>query len=530
MASDAKPRFRSRLAVFGTASDVGKSLLTAAFGRLLSDAGFEVAPFKAQNMSNNSYVALDGGEIGRAQYVQALACRCQPSVHHNPVLLKPSADDSSQVILRGQALGNTRASEYFADNRRLREVAYDSLRRLCATHRVVVLEGAGSCAEVNLRSREFVNFPAAHAAEARVILVADIDKGGVFAQVVGSLEVMPPEDRARVCGVIVNKFRGDRRLFDDGVTYLEQRTGLPVLGVVPFLYGFELDSEDAVPLSLALDPPAGTDAGQLKIAVLRLPHISNFTDFDALARTEGVAVHYIYRPRDLSDYDAVILPGTKSVAADLAWLRETGHAERVLQYHRQGGKLVGICGGLQALGERIVDDHGVESDCREVSGLGVVPALTQLRLPKIVRRVRGRLCDGGQRVSGYEIHVGRTTFEQPSPLIELDPVEAGLGEPPTPSGSDGGAGEPSTTGASDDAPRLDGFIDDGRRVWLTYLHGVFDEPAARHAFLRWVEPGFVAPEGEFSRDAWIEGQLDAFAAHVRAHVDVERVFGWLTDP
>lgn len=496
------PEFSSALAVFGTASDVGKSLVTAAFCRLLRDGGHSVAPFKAQNMSNNSYVALDGGEIGRAQYVQAMAARLEPSVHHNPVLLKPSADDFSQVIVHGQAVGRMQARAYFDDTEPLRLAAFQSLARLQEQHDVVVLEGAGSCAEVNLRAREFVNFPAAHQARARVVLVADIDRGGVFAQIVGSLAVMPDEDRARVAGVIVNKFRGDRSLFDDGVSYLESRTGLPVLGVVPYQYGFELDSEDAVPLTLALDPPVGVDADRLKLAVLRLPHISNFTDFDALARVPSVAVHYIYRPRPLGDYAAVILPGSKNVAADLNWLRQTGLFESVLEYHRAGGKLVGLCGGLQMLGTRIVDADGVESDERVVDGFGLIDAVTELSPPKLVRRTQGRFLRTGIPVSGYEIHLGRTEYAAPAPLLELDV----------------------------DGERVpDGVLDTTRRVWATYLHGVFDEAPARQAFLHWVDPSTDRRDVGPDRTEWVDRQLDVFAAHVREHIDWSRVQSWVTE-
>ena len=486
--------------MFGTASDVGKSLVTAAFCRLLRDDGYSVAPFKAQNMSNNSYVALDGGEIGRAQYVQAMAARVEPSVHHNPVLLKPSADDLSQVIVHGQAVGRMQARAYFSNTEPLRQAAFQSLARLRQQHDVVVLEGAGSCAEVNLRAREFVNFPAAHQAQARVVLVADIDRGGVFAQIVGSLAVMPDEDRARVSGFIVNKFRGDRSLFDDGVTYLEQRTGLPILGVVPYKYGLELDSEDAVPLTLALDPPVGTDADKLKIAVLRLPHISNFTDFDALARVPSVAVHYIYRARPLGDYAAVILPGSKNVAADLGWLRQSGLFESVLEYHRAGGKLVGICGGLQMLGRRIVDLEGVESSEREVDGFGLIDAVTELRQPKLVRRTQGAFLASGVPVKGYEIHLGRTSYAQHSPLLALD---------------------------VDGERIVDGVLDTSRRLWATYLHGVFDEAPARQDFLRWVDPSVTERDVGPDRLEWVDRQLDAFATHIREHIDWDLVRSWM---
>lgn len=487
--------------MFGTASDVGKSLITAAFCRLLRDDGCSVAPFKAQNMSNNSYVALDGGEIGRAQYVQALAARIEPSVHHNPVLLKPSADDFSQVIVHGQAIGRTQARAYFDNTEPLRRLAFQSLDKLRQQHDVVVLEGAGSCAEVNLRAREFVNFPAAHQARARVVLVADIDRGGVFAQIVGSLAVMPEEDRARVAGIIVNKFRGDRSLFDDGVTYLEQRTGLPILGVVPYKYGFELDSEDAVPLTLALDPPVGVDAGKLKLAVLRLPHISNFTDFDALARVPSVAVHYIYRARPLGDYAAVVLPGSKNVAGDLGWLRQSGLFESVLEYHRSGGKLVGICGGLQMLGKRIVDVAGVESSEREVAGFGLIDAVTELVQPKLVRRSQGAFLASGIPVSGYEIHLGRTKYAEHSPLLAL---------------------------AVDGEQVVDGVLDASRRIWATYLHGVFDEAPARQAFLHWVDPSTAERELGPDRTEWVDRQLDAFATHIKDHIDWRLVRSWVT--
>lgn len=489
------PVFAPHLAVLGTASDVGKSLLSAALGRLLSNAGWNVAPFKAQNMSNNAYVTDDGGEIGRAQYVQSVACRVTPSVHHNPVLLKPTADNSSQVVVRGKATGHTRAAEYFGRTAPLREVAFDSLRHLIARHEIVVLEGAGSCAEVNLRAREFVNFPAAHFANARVILVADIDRGGVFAQVVGSLEVMPPEDRRRVAGVIINKFRGDARLFDDGVTYLEARTGLPILGVIPFRYGLDLDAEDAVPGATLVDPPPGTDAAAVRIAVLRLPHISNFTDFDALNRVDGVAVHYLYRPRNLSDYAAVVVPGSKSVVADLAWLRQTGLAARLLEYAQAGGKVLGICGGYQMMGRRIEDLDGVESAVPMTEGLGLTATVTRFSSEKVVRRIEARTVREATTVSGYEIHCGRTAPDEAEPLLRL----------------------------------ADGTCDGIRqeRCWGTYLHGLFDHADFRALFLRWVAPDARVRDPGGTRAAWLDRELEAFAAHVREHLDWTRVTSWL---
>jgi adenosylcobyric acid synthase len=498
------PDFAPHLAVLGTASDVGKSSLCVALCRLLHNAGFRVQPFKAQNMSNNSYVAADGGEIGRAQYLQALAARVLPSVHHNPVLLKPAADDSSQVVVHGQAIGKRRAAEYFGQTGTLRAVAFESLQALMAQADVVVLEGAGSCAEVNLRDREFVNFPVAHHARARAILVADIDRGGVFAQLIGSLDVMPDEDRQRVAGLIINKFRGDRALFDDGVSWIERRTGLPVLGVVPYVYGLDLDAEDAVPLSAVVDPAPGADPEKLKIAVVRLPHVSNFTDFDALARVPGVAVHYLYRARDLSEYAAVVLPGSKSVVGDLQWLRATGVAEQVSAYSRRGGKLFGICGGFQMLGTELLDDVGVESEVRRAPGLGLLAVRTVFGMNKVVRRTAGAMldCPGEEEVAvaGYEIHHGQTDIGGCTPLLLLEGAE------------------------------FDGVRDDERRIWATYLHGVFDEAPFRNAFLRWLDPSWQEPRVDPSRLVWLDAEIERFAKHVRAHLDWPTIEHWVKAP
>lgn len=495
--------FSPHLALLGTASDVGKSLLSAALGRLLRDAGWSVAPFKAQNMSNNACVAFDGGEIGRAQYLQAMACRVAPSVHHNPVLLKPASDDRSQVIVHGRARHHTRALDYFAKPTPLRDAAFDSLHRLMAQHQVVVIEGAGSCAEVNLRCREFVNFPAAHEANARVLLIADIDRGGVFAQVVGSLEVMLPEDRERVAGILINRFRGDRRLFEDGVCYLEGRTGVPVLGVVPFCYELDLDSEDAVPMSARIDPPLDADLDQVRVAVIYLPHISNFTDFDALARVDGVAVHYLYRPRDLSSYAAVILPGSKSVAADLKWLKQTGMAERLLSHHAAGGKLLGICGGFQMLGDRLIDDAAVESQERCSDGLGLLCATTHWSEEKVVRRTECRTYREGIALSGYEIHSGRTQIHGHEPLFRL----LSLGD--------------------DNDEAFDGVRTE--TVWSTYLHGLFDDAGFRRLFLEWIAPQAELRDDGQSRHAWLDAELERFAEHVRRHIDWPCIEGWVRE-
>jgi adenosylcobyric acid synthase len=493
------------LAVFGTASSVGKSTIAAGLGRALRNAGIDVAPFKAQNMSNNSYVAgagERGGEIGRAQYVQALACKVEPSVHHNPVLLKPESDDGSQVVLHGQVVGRTLAAEYFRSNEVLRRAAFESLAKLRAQHEYVVIEGAGSCAEVNLRAREYVNFPVAHEANARVVLVADIDKGGVFAQVVGTVDLMLPEDRARVCGVIINKFRGDRSLFDDGVRFLEQRTAVPVLGVVSHDYALDIDSEDALPLAAAVDPAPGSDAECLRIAVVRLPHISNFTDVDALSRIEQVAVHFITRPRDLSSYSAVILPGSKNTLFDLGWMREHGLAQNVLDYHRGGGRILGICGGFQMLLGELdnSDGHDGKHDAvgGRATGLGLLRGRVTFDEHKVVRRVHGHLLREGQGVAGYEIHLGRVELEGHEPLLQLaSPVDAG-----------------------------EGARDDEGRVWGTSIHGLFDQCGFRDAFLKWCKPDFGGSTDVADRRVWLNSQLDEWAAQLTHELDWSTILSW----
>lgn len=490
------------MAVFGTASDVGKSLTATAFCRLVADLGYRVAPFKAQNMSNNAAVASDGGEIGRAQYVQAVAARVPASIHHNPVLLKPTSERASQVIVRGRVHSTAQARDYFRRNRELADAAFESLDSLCSRHDVVIIEGAGSCAEVNLREREFVNFATAHRANARVVLVADIERGGVFAQVVGTLDLLSEADRARVCGVVINKFRGDPTLFEDGVKFLEARTGIPVLGVVPFVSALDIDGEDSLDV-----PPAFTGSSTAApIAVLAYPHLSNFSDFDAL-RLENVELHFVRQHRSLQGYGAVILPGSKAVGSDLNWLRLTGLDAEVERFVSAGGKVLGICGGMQMLGDHISDPERVESSDAEFAGLGHLALSTVFRASKTVRRCRGRLvdemgalsdCSGD--VEGYEIHHGTSSHAYP-PLFAL----------------------------SDEAsPEAPVFMDGLRtpRFWGTYLHGLFDAATTRHAFLSWVYGSHTS--GNMShRTQALDRAIDRFAGHVRAHIDWPTVSSWL---
>lgn len=488
------PPIARAIAVLGTASDVGKSTIATALCRLLSNRGLCVAPFKAQNLSNNSGATLDGLEMGRAQILQAEAARIEPHVDMNPVLLKPTSDQQCQIILCGRPAESRDAVGGFAHCGELRTVAYAALGRLRRRTDVVVIEGAGSCAEWNLRARDYANFDAAHAADAPVILVADIDRGGVFAQIVGTLEVARPEDRARVRGVIINRMRGAPESFRGGIGYLEKRTGVPVLGIVPHLPDLSLDAEDAVALERLLDPQQATrDPNRGNIAVIALPHISNFTDFDALRRDSRLAVHYLRIPRALSDYDAVILPGSKSVRADLHWLRTTRWEVELSRYEKEGGRLLGICGGYQMLGRRISDPRGVEGPPGTTPGLGWLDCETELHAEKIVRRVAGSCRLTGAPVRGYEIHMGRTRSGQRPWLTLCEPV-----------------------GQID--PYLDGGVRSDERVLGCYVHGLFDSPEFVDALLSRWRPDLAMRPRTLPPD-----EIDRLTAHFERHVDVERL-------
>jgi len=483
------------LCVFGTGSDVGKSWLATGICRLFADAGVRVAPYKAQNMSNNAGVTPGGGEMGRAQIVQAEACRLPPHVDMNPLLLKPNTDTGAQVVLLGKALGNVEARDYFSGAMEARRgPVLEALDRLRSDYELVVAEGAGSCAEVNLRDRDLVNFPVAHHAAGPVILVADIHRGGVFAQIVGTLEVMPAADRERVAAVIINRFRGDAALFEDGRAWLEERTGLPILGVVPWSWEARIESEDGLPVDAVVDGPL-PDA-PCRVAILRLPHISNFTDFDALER-HGVGLHYLARPRDLDAYDLVILPGSKNTPGDLRWLREQGWDTRLAAHHAAGGRLLGICGGFQMLGRTVADPHGIEGEPGTTGGLGFLRVDTEFAAPKRTSRTVGVW--GDEPVTGYEIHVGITRSEE-APFLRLT----------------------ERSGAAIDEP--DGAVSPDGRVIGTYLHGLFDAPPATRRFLQQLRPDldFAAQEG--SHDAWRQQQYDRLAEHLRGCLDLPALF------
>lgn len=489
------------IAILGTGSDVGKSFVTTAVCRVLSDRGLSVAPFKAQNMSNNAGITRDGWEIARAQIVQAEAARVTPTPAMNPVLLKPTSSTGAQVILHGRVAGPHTAAEYFRDTTRFRVAAMEALDALRAVHPVIVAEGAGSCAEVNLRSRDFTNFDVAHHADLGVMLVADIDRGGVFAQIVGTLAVLDERDRARVRGILVNRFRGDISLFRDGVAWIERRVGLPVYGVLPFDRTITLESEDALPSDALVDPPGPLFSGgpRLRVGVVVTPHIANLTDFQPLMVHPEIEVHWLTRPRDLGAYDLVLLAGSKNTRRDLDHLRASGWVDRIRAWHGGGGHLAGICGGYQMLGVEVADPLGVEAEPGVTEGLGILSVRTEFHPEKRLGRSEGHW--GGVAVSGYEIHHGRTERIDARPTVHL------------------------TTRPEGPVDEMDGAWSADGRAWGTYLHGIFDSPRALAAMLAGIRPdldlSLLAERPAFG--AVREAQYDRLAAHFRAHVDVERL-------
>ncbi|MCB1906055.1 MAG: cobyric acid synthase [Rhodocyclaceae bacterium] len=480
------------LMVQGTTSDAGKSTLVAALCRVLVRRGVRVAPFKPQNMALNSAVAIDGGEIGRAQAVQAQAARLPPHSDMNPVLLKPSSDTVAQVIIHGRVAHDLSAADYDAYKPRAMTAVLESWRRLAARHRCIVVEGAGSPAEINLRERDIANMGFAEAVDCPVVLIADIDRGGVFAHLVGTLELLSESERARVVGFVINRFRGDIALLEPGLEWLARRTGKPVIGVLPYLDGLFLDAEDALSGSAAGKPGA-----RLKVVAPVLPRIANHTDLDPLRLHPEVDFEWVGPGRPLPPADLVVLPGSKSVRADLACLRARGWDQGLLRHLRYGGRVLGICGGYQMLGERIDDPDGLEGPAGSSDGLGLLAVTTRLARGKQLDNVAGRiLLAGGGVVRGYEIHMGVSRGEGLSrPLVRLD---------------DG---------------RLDGAMSVDGQVAGSYLHGIFDAPAAQSALLGWAAGGasFAPVDAAARREADIDRLADVVAASLR----LETLFPWL---
>ncbi len=467
--------------VLGTASHVGKSVTAAALCRLFRDDGIDVAPFKAQNMALNSFATIDGLEIGRAQAAQARAARVEPTADMNPLLLKPSSDTASQVVLNGRIYGNLTATELYGRRSELIchiRAAYD---RLAASHDLIVLEGAGSPVEMNLKHLDMVNLPMAEYADATCILVADIDRGGVFAQLAGTFALLEPHESARFAGFIINRFRGDASLLGDACHYLEEKTGQRCLGVVPWLHDIGIDEEDSLPDELQ----AARDG--MRIAVVLIPSLANFTDFDPLFRIDGIAPFYARTVHDLEDADLVILPGSKNTARDLSYLRERGIASFLTATRKP---ILGICAGFQMLGRFIEDPFAVESDEPRVEALGLLDVVTVMARTKTTRQVVARL--GSVTFRGYEIHAGETHRGQGvDPLLHLD----GIGH--------------------------DGAISPDGRIAGTYVHGLFDDPAGALAILNHFRALLAMPQLDASAIEARADPYDRLAEHFRSHVNVD---------
>ncbi|MFN8533012.1 MAG: cobyric acid synthase [Dehalococcoidia bacterium] len=492
--------FARTLMVQGTASSVGKSALVTALCRIFKQDGLRVAPFKSQNMALNSAVTIDGGEIGRAQAEQAAAAGVEPTVDMNPILLKPEPGMRSQVVVRGAPWRTLSARDYHQHKSELLAVVAESLARLRSSYDLIVIEGAGSPAEINLKADEIVNMRIANLAEAPVLLVGDIDRGGVLASLVGTLELLEPDERDRIAGFVINKFRGDRTLLQGGLDFLEERTGKPVLGVVPFLPEIGLAEEDSVALA---ERRPSKSSGRVEIAVVRLPHIANYDDFDPLAIETDL--RFVERPEELGDAELVILPGTKSTTADLDWLRDTGLAGAIVARVAAGGPVLGICGGYQMLGRAILDPDQVESSHRAVDGLGLLDVTTEFAADKQTVRAAGQALSGagvfrgvsGRLFRGYEIHHGRTRRGGDAPWLAI------------------------TERAGDRSASTDGAIRPDGLAAGCYIHGLFETDDFRAGLLGSLAArrGRAVRSASFSRDA----AYDRLAAHVRAHLDLTAI-------
>ncbi|WLR53184.1 cobyric acid synthase [Bacillus tianshenii] len=483
------------LMIQGTHSDAGKSVIAAAFCRIFADAGYRTAPFKSQNMALNSYITADGKEIGRAQGVQAEAARIEATVEMNPILIKPTGDSNAQIVVNGKPYRNMEAFGYRADfYEQGLQIIGEAYGRLSEQYERIVIEGAGSPAEVNLNDREFVNMKMAEIAQSPVILVGDIERGGVFASLVGTLQLLNEQERSRVIGVMINKFRGDKRLLQDGLDWFEDYTGVPVLGVVPHLHGLNIDAEDSVILDRHQSRAFGE--AELDIAVIRLPFISNFTDVDPFFAEEDCDVRFISRASHFGSPDLVIIPGSKNTLADLEFLKQSGLAACIAEAAEAGETtVIGICGGFQMLGEDIHDPEEVESSLQSARGLSLLPVQTTMAKEKRTVRSFGTLhYDGASyEIDGYEIHMGKTTVNG-APLIEMSTHD-------------------------------DGCVSENGRVFGTYFHGLFHNDAFRHGLLNELrQQKSLEPLTErVSYQQLREEAYDKLAQHVKEHVDIKQI-------
>lgn len=473
----------------GTGSDVGKSILATAFCRILRQDGYIPAPFKAQNMALNSYATPEGLEIGRAQAVQAEAAGIPCHTDMNPLLLKPNSDHTSQVVLNGKPIGNRSAYEYFRKEGKeeLRQQVHKAFDRLSARYNPIVMEGAGSISELNLKETDIVNLPMARYANADVFLVGDIDRGGVFASIYGSIMLQNPEDRKLIKGIFINKFRGDLRLFESGSKMLEELCGIPVLGVIPYYKDICIEEEDSVELQ---NKALQAQQGKVNIAVVLLRHLSNFTDFSVLERDERVRLYYTNNTEELAKADIIILPGTKSTLSDLHELRRNGVAQAILNAYRNGCTVLGICGGYQLMGQEICDPEGVEGNIQRLPGLGLLPIITTMKKEKVTRQIQFYFGHDHTLCSGYEIHMGDTR------LVE------GTGD------------QPLTTALNGET---DGYYLN-ERCMGTYIHGILDNATVINRLL--ASYAEKTKETTFSYQSFKEEQYDKLAEHVRKHINL----------
>ena len=496
------------LMIQGTASHVGKSILVSALCRIFKQDGYRVAPFKAQNMSNNSHVTPDGGEIGRAQAVQAEAAGVDTRVEMNPVLLKPEADHTSQVVLMGKPLRSAKAIDYFSLKTQLWASVRSSLDTLREEYDVVVIEGAGSPAEINLKANEIVNMRVALYCGAPVLLCGDIDRGGVFASIVGTMELLEPEERDAVQGFIINKFRGDQNLLTDGLTWLENRTGKPIAGVIHHYNDIHIPEEDSVALDLPNRTPTQS---QLDIVIIQLPHISNFDDFDPLTRESGVNIRYVSDANQIGSPNLIILPGSKTTIPDLSWMERQGISQKIQSLQKTGTPIIGICGGYQMLGSKLYDPHGIESEVKEASGLDLLPITTIFEGTKETHRVQatvignhGLLANSAlSPITGYEIHMGRTYGENTS--IPFKIIER--------------SDEATTREAV-----LDGSINYDGNVFGTYIHGLFHNVELRQSILRQVASMNGIELDLSGQQMVLDQEYDKLADWVRSSLDMDLIY------
>jgi len=489
------------LMIQGTGSHVGKSLLTAALCRIFTQDGLRVLPFKAQNMSNNAFVTKEGREIGRAQAEQAKACSVEPSVLMNPILLKPTTDVGAQVIVLGKAIGVMSAQEYEAFKPQLRSTVTHALNQLVEQADILIIEGAGSPAEINLKEGDLVNMWIAKYARAHVLLVGNIDWGGVFAQFVGTMELLDQEERSLVRGFIINKFRGDSTLLESGIQWLEARYGLPVVGVIPYFQDVELLEEDSVPEQTRSQHSPN---GHIRIEVIHLPRISNFTDFVPLEREPDVQLRYIDQPSADSLPDCLIVPGSKSTIADLALICERGFGTYLQRCAAAGREILGICGGFQMLCQRILDPGHAEATVSAADGLGLLPATVVFEPNKVVTQVRGVHRESGLPITGYEIHMGRMQHvSETNPVFKLMKTERGVTE------------------------HDDGLQSPDGRIWGTHVHGLFDTDAFRRWWLNRIRQRKGLPPlpvGPLSRP---DAVYDRLATAVRPHLKLPAIYDML---